>query len=301
MNALSLKNIKQWLEQFGDDRNKVYIIPTKLGLFYIGINFATFMIGLVYTNNMALLVAFLLVSFLVVTMVLTNNQLLNTRFINLNVHDFYADQLGVGKLTLSSKSYSPHLSIEFKTLHNQSSRTHNLKLQLSNDQYFFNLKMPRGTYQINRIKIYSESPASLFHAWSSWKTNNQFYVYPHPKSVEYTPQLNAKDSPMPQEESDFSYRIIYQRGMSSKRIDWKTYAKSDTLLWKKYDVMTPDFFDFELEKIPGSLEEQLQHLSFLINIAHSQNAMWSLKIAQENLEGKGGDFFKLCMQKLAGV
>lgn len=297
MLTLKIKQIIQTittrLDDMGAARQKVYIVPTKLGIFYVAINFAAFMMGLVYTNNMALLVSFLLLSFLVVTMVLTNNQLINLEFENLLVADFYTDQKGNGKLFVNSKSYSPFLQLELKDI------DQSFKLEQMQNRYHFNLRLARGCYTIKRIKIFSESPAGLFHAWRSWKCLKRIYVYPETKKIEDTPHMTSKDSKLIREEADFSHQIPYQRGMSSKRIDWKTYAKTDSLYWKKHDVLTPDFFHFDLEKLPGNVEERLQYLSFLVTKANSINATWSLKLGTQKIQGTGADFFKNCMQKLA--
>ena len=119
------------------------------------------------------------------------------------------------------------------------------------------------------------------------------------KKIDYTPHMTSKDSSVIREDADFSYKIPYQRGMSSKRIDWKTYAKTESLYWKKHDVLTPDFFHFELDKLPGHLEQRLQFLSFLITKANALNATWSMKLNSHEIQGRGVDFYKNCMQKLA--
>lgn len=284
-------------EMMGDNRNKIYIIPTRLGLFYITITFASFMIGLVYTNNMTLLVTFLLVSFLVISMVLTNNQLLNITLDKLMISDFFSNEKGLGKIYLKNpgQNLSSFLRLELKECHQD------IKLRLIEDHYTFHLKLPRGHHHISRIKIYSESPAGLFHAWTSWKSPCSFYVYPTPKSITLTPTISAKETQVLSEEADFAHHELYQRGMNAKKINWKKFAQTDQLYWKKHEQVSRDFYHFDIQNMPGDIEEKLQYLSYLIQVAHSQGAKWDLKVYSNKLKGSGNVFYKQCMQLISGV
>src|SRR5688572_13081500 len=81
-------NLKRWALA----TNRVYIVPTKMGLMFIAVNFVIFMMGLTYANNMALMLAFLLFAFLVVNMITANQNLLQLKDPRIKLEDNFAPE-----------------------------------------------------------------------------------------------------------------------------------------------------------------------------------------------------------------
>jgi uncharacterized protein (DUF58 family) len=289
-----IKSFQQRMETYTGTRPKVFIVPTKLGFFYIGITFSTFMMGLIYTNNMTLLVAFLLFSFLVVSMVLTNNQLLHLDLEKNNIKDGYASKPLEGQLSYQSEATPQGLHLELKDI------IAPMKQSFPTSSQFLLNNLPRGQYHFERTKLFSTAPAGLFYAWRYYQIPVKFYVYPYPQEVSQDTYFSKDvNGPLPIEQ-DFAYHIPYERGMSAKRIDWKIYARNDQLYWKKHEVLNNESYHFDLSVMQGDLESRLQQLSYLVSEAFKANALWSLALGREHFNiSQGPEHFNLCMQALA--
>lgn len=263
-----LKKLFNFFETKFAQNDRVYIVPTKLGLSFIAINGAVFMMALFYANNITLLFSFLLVSYLILEMIQTNNEILKLKIYSLSIKDHFSNTFETCHLQTNLEAPLRNLNIAFLD---------QTFLIDTNKSSFKVSKFKRGKHTLKKIKVSSTSNAELFYAWKYLAIDSTFYVYPQKCKTEIS--FNSKsDKDCFVQDQEFSHHIRYQKGLNSNRIDWKVYAKTNELYWKKNESISLENFHFDLINQHGDLEEKLSKLSFLIDHAHKNNAKWSLKV-----------------------
>ena len=79
-------------------------------------------------------------------------------------------------------------------------------------------------------------------------------------------------------EAEFSHYLPYTQGLSSKRIDWKIYAKKDLLYWKKHIDYQDETISINFQHFDGDIEQKLQQMSYLIDKSFKNNQSWKLTL-----------------------
>ena len=68
-------------------KKNIYIIPTKLGFLYIGVLFTIFLVGLTYTNNLTLIIAFWMLTVFIIQMLKTHRYVKEFKLLTDNLDD----------------------------------------------------------------------------------------------------------------------------------------------------------------------------------------------------------------------
>lgn len=262
--------MKKRFEKYTKKSQNVYIIPSKDGLRFIFINFFLFLISIAYTNNMALLVTFIMVTFFILQMFSTHRIINSIQFDHLEIENQflniqhethlrfkaalpleYAGQIKASLLQVPQKSQD--IEGEFSGQYNENTVL-----------FKFNF-LKRGHYKINKIKLYTFGPSKLFYVWRYFPLKEEVFIYPKKRFVERTSKVEDESSPNYASEQEFSHHIRYSPGMPSKRIDWKVFARSDNLYWKKHSDKQSRVFEINYSHFKGNRELVLEKMSYLID------------------------------------
>ena len=96
----------------------------------------------------------------------------------------------------------------------------------------------RGRLNIQKIKVFTEFPLGLFHAWSWIELNAHCIVYPapdlHAPRLSYQGELQGIHSNETIGSDDFAGIREYQRGDAPNHLAWKAIAKTDELQTKQF-------------------------------------------------------------------
>lgn len=282
--------ILNFLDEFTQSKPRVYIIPSKIGLLYIAVNFVIFMMGLTYANNMTLLMAFLFFSFLVVNMIIANQNLEQVKSVHMDFHSGYAPCSQVflsfqGKEAKQVNLAHPQLTFSKEKMHPDGS---------------YKFHGASGRYLIDRIKLYSHYPAGLFYVWRYYPVAATAYLYPIAKKWDLH-QGHFLQNAKIEGSGDFEGHHKYHSAVNSRRIDWKVFARSEQLYWKKFGGENNHQFKFEYDKTPGkNKEEKLSHLSYAVGHAHQTAGAYSLSLPNLSITtAHGPAHFQRCMEALA--
>lgn len=304
MNNFIESTVHNWTINKLKTQSNIYIIPSRFGFYYIVINFLSFMIGLTYGNNLALLISFILVSYFIMVMINSHFNLKHFNFINLTFNSNFQDN-GIG-INLISKNDSKNTISDIHVYNNRRNEIKFCEIENISGVEEINFKntifnLPRGYYSSPHILLRSQGPNFLFSTWSYLKTPSEFYVYP--KRIQDSQLFNALTDNINKnqwDEDSYETHINYHSSLNHKRIDWKRFSKTNQLLWKKYSAMNYNALNLDYDLISGDPDSKLGKLSWLVDWAHKQNIEWSLKLPGETLpQQKGAHHYRKCLEKLA--
>ena len=167
--------------------------------------------------------------------------------------------------------------------------------------------MPRrGVHRLGRLQISSCFPLGLFRAWSNIDIDNECIVYPAPKGQLPLPQQGGASHHEHQGtedgHDDFAGLRRYRHGDSSRRLDWKTYAREKGLHSKEFQgfggkqiVLTWQ----QLEHLNHTEDILSQLCQWVLQAAKNQD-QYALEIPGRNIELNSGESHKLdCLEALA--
>lgn len=294
------------IDFYSEKRKKVYIVPTKLGLKFVGCNFFIFLMALSYSNNMALIVAFIMVSYLIINMLETHKIIQETKITQAQIKSFFLSHpacLNIG----FEKEISPEASrlLEIKLQRYDGENLIELatdkgceKTESSNRFRLLNIK--RGHYRFNSLKLYTYGHSGLFYVWRYFPIHTDFYIYPAKKFTAQLKQGLSEQKQIDYSESEFKFHIPYQNGMSSKRIDWKVFARTDSLYWKKHIDHGQEAIEINYFSLPGEHEEKLEYMAYLIDKHFKEGNSWKLVLPQKVLNfSKGGYHHQYSLEQIS--
>lgn len=288
-----LKRVTRFVDKFSRTNNKIYIMPTKLGFIFTGIMFTLFLIGLTYGNNLTLSVAFILFTYFVMQMLDTHKNISMLNPQTFSISNNFANQ----NIVVNMINEGPILEDAYKFELNENVF---FTLKTNLNQLHGISKIKRGVYRGFRCKLSNGGKSGLFYSWKYHAHKYEFYVYPEPLHSQINNEFDINLNDLLSEEDEFDKHKPYVPGISSKRIDWKIFARNDQLFWKKYIGNTKGEIKLDYSNIQGSNEEKLSILAYLLTYAFKQNFRWSLILPNEkHTDCSNQADLKHCLMSLA--
>jgi len=266
------------------NRRQLYILPTRNGIIYFFVLLLILLGAINYENSLGYMLTFLLGSMGFLGMIYTHQ---NINQLNVKIgraEPVFAGQGILFPIFISCKKNTIHPNLKLLSESGQISSAHlinasetSIKLELATTQ--------RGYISIGRIKLFSEYPLGLFHAWSWLKLDSRCLVYPAPDSHHY-PLHFAKDSKQGSDNSDkhgvddFAGIREYQAGDSPTYMAWKAIAKTGILQTKLFtnDTAEKTWINWIHTSETLDIEKRLSILCRMILDASDKNIIYGLKI-----------------------
>ncbi|KGM57540.1 membrane protein [Lysobacter arseniciresistens ZS79] len=220
------------------DRRRVYVLPTRFGLFYTVLLLAMLLGALNYNNNPALLLGLLLAGAGLASLIAAQLQLTGLAVVALD-----AEPVPAGTdlpLTLHAQADDRRrrrgLAVALET-------TPSLRGVLNLDQGRGEARLAvatseRGWLDLPRLRVSTTRPLGLATAWG--------YVWPQAPALVY-PRPETDGPPLPTGSGDRVQTRLhpsgedvhhlrnYRRGDSRRAIAWKSSARRDSLLVREYE------------------------------------------------------------------
>lgn len=296
---------------------KIYIIPTRVGIYFILATLVVLLVGSGYSNNLINLLAFFMLSFVFVAMVLTNLQLSDLKVISLNVESGFAGDMLRCQATIQNSAQEEKWGIRIS---DESSNTGTaLKSTLlrgrirsaqSSRVNWTRTTTGRGKYTIAEIGLDSIYPLGLFYTWKKELVTSQYFVYPEiagdlPLRVknrggEISTEQSLTDAASGDE---FKEHRAYVRGDSGHHVDWKAHARGHPLLVKEMNAGHGDYVTLSLSDpvLRGlSTEQRLSQLCVWVRLCASNLIPFQLLIPGfESAFGEGWPHAQICLEHLA--
>ena len=292
-------------------KKKIYIIPTRFGIIFIGGLFAMLLTAAAYANNLVYLLTFLLSAILLIAMAEAHNNMRSLFVYRVETEPGAEDETVKVKIWVKNDSSQPKFSI-FAGFRKKDLKEVKSEVSLIPQKSvgYLELNLPvteRGVFDLPDIRLFTIFPLGLFYCWRIHKAENKYFVYPKPVGQQSLPFKKAgfgeEDNPLSVGGDDFRGHANYQQGESQKHIDWKAFARGRPLMVKKFDLGDPRIRHLSFDEVQGgTLETKLRQLSSWIWKCHRNQDVYQLSLKNKSTEpGLGIHHLKECLVMLAHV
>jgi uncharacterized protein (DUF58 family) len=285
---------KKYLVRQLRKREQVYIFPTKMGGYLIGLIFLMFLLAVGYSNNLLLIFTLFLFTFNLLWLVQTHFHLARFKLVRLLISEGHA------RVSLPFSVKWPHLKEALGEI--------NLTLVSQNEEEYDlvenTLNLPRrGPWRWSFLKISSTHPFGLYFTWKYLPLDLETIVYPELMPLKIVDATGLyREGDIPQEKSgvhDFRELIPYE-GSEVRKISWKHYARSGEILMKDGYTQSEACVNLFLPEKFQSKELELSKLASQMVYCHRHNVPFSF-------QGPGfhwgpdqqGDHLRKCLRILA--
>jgi uncharacterized protein (DUF58 family) len=284
--------------------NRVYILPTGVGLIYGLMTFAMLLGSMNYNNNLSFLLTFVLVSLGLVSMHQCQRNLVGLEVSFAGAEPVFAGQLAEFRIAVTNHSrnhryniqlYADRISSEIDDLRPGESRVFQIDLPTT----------ARGWIRLPRFGIRTLFPFELFRAWAWLHMDLQGLVYPRPADQAPAPPPTETAHGHRQHDSrgeeDFAGLRKFHAGDSPRQVAWKAYARSGELLSKQFAGADTSSQWFDLNQVNADdIEQRLSILTRWIVDAERTHADYGLRLPQEQISPANGAAHRhRCLEALA--
>lgn len=151
----------------------------------------------------------------------------------------------------------------------------------------------RGYANPGRLLVETYYPLGLLRAWTWVDLNARALVYPKPIFQDFpTMEQGHRDEGAlidPRGSDDFTDIKDYQAGDPIKHIIWRSYARSDDLVVKRYASFVEPRLWLDMDTVPGGVEERLSRLTGLALQATRREREFGLRLGTAQLKPAVGD------------
>lgn len=256
-------NLKSKINRMIRRTNRVYIFPTKMGGYLIGLLFLMFLLSVGYSNNLLLVFTLFLFGFNLLWLIQTNSSMKALKLSSVEIPHGHMGQSITFKIRWQKHPEGqPQWELNFFT-ENDNIKTeapYNADL-VSQGEMVLNR---RGEFHWSLVKITTTYPFGLYKAWTYCKLNQESLSYP--KLGESLQTFNPEKIKQEGEKSESSAgpfdvrNLAPYQGEEFRRISWKHYARSGELLVKEGEDLSTSLWVHRLT-IPESKEEKEKYLS----------------------------------------
>lgn len=285
------------------DRRRIYVLPTRFGLFVAALLSAMLLGALNYNNNPALLLALLLATVSIASAISAHLQLSG-----LQVDAVSAEPVTAGAPLRLRISLSRTDTRARRGLHVEHDGVAAFGHLVDSDQIEVDLDLPthqRGWFDLSRIRIATTQPLGLVRAWSWVWPETPLLVYAAPEA--HAPALpESGGDPLHTRvhaSGDELHQLRpYRPGDPTRSIAWKHSARRDTLLVREYEK--PIGVEVVLDwwrLAPLGTEARIARLARWVDLAEREGRRYTLTLPGQPVlgPGNGSAHHHLCQRALA--
>ncbi|MEH6473996.1 MAG: DUF58 domain-containing protein [Halopseudomonas sp.] len=284
------------------NQRRIFILPTRNGLYFLVMAVVLFLGGLNYGNSLILLTSVLLVSLFLVSILHTYVNLSGLTLAAGRTQPTFAGQEAAFGVRLSSGGRE-HESLQL-SWPGAAPQRFDLVDAVNRD---ISLLLPvsrRGLCRPPRLKVQSCYPLGLLRVWSWVELDTLCLVYPKPEEASYPlreAQSGERGERLQHEgNDDFDGLRRYQLGDNPRRIAWKSYAREGRLYSKVFASYCADEHWLEWEAYSGLAQEQrLSRLCYWVLQLDQQQHRFGLRLPGiEFAPDSGGQHRQRCLKAL---
>ncbi|VAW61813.1 FIG002343: hypothetical protein [hydrothermal vent metagenome] len=288
------------------NRHRLYILPTQHGLVFFAMLLLVLSGAVNYENSLAFMLTFLLGSLGLLGMVYTHQNINRLKVRIGQAESVFAGQRILFPITVIQPGEHLRPSIKLESETGQS-----VSLHLMNEKSI-SCKLPmiahhRGYISPRRIKLFTEYPLGLFHAWSWLNLKARCLVYPapdpHPCTLHSSAgQVPGKNSSQQYGVDEFAGIRTYQPGDMANHMAWKAIAKTGELQTKLFNNDSSEEITISWSQTSETydIEKRLSILCRMIIDADAQSIKYALHVPGTDIAGASGLQHKhRCLKVLA--
>lgn len=288
-------------QPFTVGNRRIYVLPTRFGLF-VGLALAVLNLGsLNYNNNAALLLGFVVISLCNNALIAGHLSLLGLRIRTQSAAPVFAGQtLQLPVVLESAKADARPLLLE----HGQAACT--LTLGQGETRAVLPIAAARRGWQhIDRITISTRHPLGLARAWCHLNLQERVLVYPAPRGKPLPMQTAAADGGTgrsARDRSDQPHHLReYRSGDARKQIAWKASARTGNLQVREYERASADELLLDWRELPHlDQEARISQLALWVLEAERRQRRYALHLPGARIDpDSGAEHRHRCLQALA--
>lgn len=268
------------------DKRRIYILPTRACLGFVGLLLILILLAINYENNLIYGLTFLLISVLLISMIHTHNNLRGLR-----VEARGSELVSAGDKT-RYRLYlrAPEHPVVALRLGYPGGDEYYLTLAAGEDQ-ILELSAAEGVRGLHRagiLHLSSGYPMGLFRAWSYADLDQTSWIYPKaeaggvlPSSPVHTDQGRLLGEGV----QEFSGLSEYHPGMPLGRAAWATLARGLPLQVKEFTDLEGDSLWLSWSFWPElSVESRLSRLCYWVLRFEHESQAYGLEMPERSLE-----------------
>ncbi len=275
------------------NRNSIFILPTRFGIFYALVMVVIVGGALNFNNNGALLFGFMFVAIAIVSMHQTFGNLNGLSLVQVRMDSCHAgDRLNVWmRFTVDS---DPRSDVRVDT-----GGSGGLLIFADDSEGVVScssLAEQRGWQALPPIRVSTVWPFGLFYAWGYYWPEARTLIYPRPERGQPALPEDGDGLGLRRRRSfgdDFAGLRDYVAGDSPRRIAWRASAKRDSdgaqLLVRTLEHPSAPDLVFDLDATPGAdVEQRLSRLTRWVLMAQEADRRYQLKLGGKTLGPDSG-------------
>ena len=284
------------------NRHRIYIVPSRFGLFFALMMFAILAGALNYNNNGALLFGLLPVSLALISMLQTFRNLDQLSLVQVTADPVFAGE--PVHLDWHLRADDKRARFGISLLHAREQRHVDIGDAATAIVSFSLPTARRGWFVTEPIRVSTAWPFGLFFAWSYLHSDVRVLVYPRPESppvpLPSAPDQNRRGGA---DSGDDELRSLrdYVAGDPKRSIAWKASARTGDLLVRQMEVPRARETEFDFDRISGlSIEAKLSRLTRWVIEAEHADLHFSLRLPGSVIGPASGQAHrKRCLTALA--
>ncbi len=285
------------------DRRRVYVLPTRFGLFFAALLFAMLLGALNYNNNPALLLALLLGATGLASLISAHLQLSGLGIDAISAEPVAAGSVLSLHVALAATDARPRRGLQLRCREARA-----IAPPMSSEPVVATLGLSterRGWIDPGRIRISTTQPLGLAMAWSWVWPDASLLVYPAPEPQ--GPPLPAGDGSANHARlhpagDDVHHLRGYRTGDPRRAIAWKPSARRDTLLVREYEQPLAIEVTLEWRALSQlAYEQRIRRLAHWVDLAEREGRRYRLLLPGQPALGPahGSAHRHLCLRALA--
>jgi uncharacterized protein (DUF58 family) len=292
---------------------RVYIVPSRLGLFY-GATLAILLVGSInYALALGFALTFLLAGMGIAAMVQTTRNLARLSVRAGRSQPVFAGEAAGFRLGIANAGDYDRPEILLRHLGSGAQLTVDVAANAYTEAELAVPATRRGWLPFGRVMLETRFPVGLFRAWSYVEPDSRCLVYPRPDTGVLPPPAPGAQAggarAHAQGSDDFSGLRAHQPADSPRHVAWKSVARSDTQDARSNAMLTKQFAGdavaelwLDLGDLPQALglEQRLSRLTGWVLAAERGGAHYGLRLpGTEIAPGRGETHCAACLEALA--
>ena len=286
------------------DRRRVYVLPTRFGLFFSALLLAMLLGALNYNNNPALLLALLLATTGLASLMAAHLQLSGLQVDALSAEPVAAGQALQVHMALLAADARTRRGLQLKC--NDISTPIPVMAAQEPVVATFTLETQhRGWLDLRRLRLSTTQPLGLALAWSWVWPEAPLLVYPAPE-LQGPPlpmgEGNATQARLHPSGDDVHHLRGYRSGDARRAIAWKPSARRDTLMVREYEQPLSVEVALEWRTLATlTYEHRIRRLAHWVDLAEREGRRYRLHLPDQPVlgPGQGAAHRHLCLRALA--
>jgi uncharacterized protein (DUF58 family) len=285
-------------------RDRVYILPTRLGLIFSLLLIVLLIGSINYEKSLGYMLTFLLAAIGNTAMIATWRNIAGLElkalptsavFCGEDIH-FVVQLINTNSVDRHAITIQ-HQGLDFDTVD-----------CAANDQVLAGFRchsQKRGRCDAGKFKLYTQYPTGLFIAWTWLDLSMQAIVYPTPEPLKHpvnTAQTSNGDSnETGSGQEHFSHLRKYHHGDSMHRVSWKAVARTEQLLTKQFSGANPAREWIDWSTIDArNYEQRLSIMTALVMDAHQCHRQYGLRLPDRVIApNRSNAHYHRCLRALA--